>query len=328
MNKYKKYVKNVKLEINKCFSLKELNLIKLKYLGRKGEITKKIKSIKDLSVNKKKKFSIIINKVKKKIKNLFYLKKNYFNKFNFIQSNIKNDIDISLSYKEPIFGSIHIITQIINDIQSYFSNFGFSIVFGKEIESDYYNFDALNITKDHPSRNKKDTFWFNSNFLLRTQTSSVQVRAMEVCSLPIRIISSGKVYRNDSSLTHSPMFHQIEGLLIDKGISFSNLKWMMYSFLKNFFSKKIKIRFRNSYFPFTTPSAEIDIFNKNSNKWLEVLGCGMVHPNVLKNVNIDSKIYSGLAFGIGIERLTMLKYNISNIRSFFKNDLRFLKQFK
>ncbi|CAL4318967.1 Phenylalanine--tRNA ligase alpha subunit [Buchnera aphidicola (Periphyllus testudinaceus)] len=324
----KKYIKNVLLQINKCKNIYELNEIKSKNLGKKGFITKKMKFLKEMDLNKRKEFSIFINKIKKKIIKLILNKKNeLIEKFSNITLN-KSNIDITLSSKEICSGSLHIITKSIYKIQNFFSKLGCEVISGPEIESDYYNFDALNIKKDHPSRDSHDTFWFNKNFLLRTQTSSVQIRSMEVKKPPIRIVVPGKVYRNDSSLTHSPMFHQIEGLIVEKGISFSNLKWIMENFLYDFFKKVYKIRFRNSYFPFTTPSAEIDIFNNKSQKWLEVLGCGMVHPTVLKNVKINSKIYSGCAFGIGIERLIMLKYNLSNIRSFFKNDLRFLKQFK
>jgi len=185
----------------------------------------------------------------------------------------------------------------------------------------------LNIPKNHPSRDSHDTFWFDKNRLLRTQTSSMQIRIMKKEKPPIRFIFPGKVYRNDYDATHTPMFHQIEGLIVEKNINFSNLKWIIYNFLYNFFDKNISIRFRPSYFPFTTPSAEVDIITKTG-KSLEVLGCGMVHPSVLNNVNIDFRSYSACAFGIGIERITMLRYEISDIRYFFENDLRFLKQFK
>ncbi|WP_343183627.1 phenylalanine--tRNA ligase subunit alpha [Buchnera aphidicola] len=328
MNNTKKYVKKIISKINKCVNIKELNNLKLKYLGKNGSITKKIKNLKNININQRKELSISINIIKKNIIKFIFIKKNKLINLKQNKLSFKNNIDITLSSKNILSGSIHIINKSINKIQKFFSNLGCEILFGPEIENDYYNFDSLNINKDHPSRNSHDTFWFNKNFLLRTQTSSMQIRTMEIKKPPIRIIVPGKVYRNDSSLTHSPMFHQIEGLIVEKSINFSNLKWIIKNFLFNFFKKKYKIRFRNSYFPFTTPSAEIDIFHVKYNKWLEVLGCGMVHPIVLKNVNINSKIYSGCAFGIGIERLIMLKYNLFNIRSFFKNDFRLLKQFK
>ncbi|NIH41333.1 MAG: phenylalanine--tRNA ligase subunit alpha [Buchnera aphidicola (Periphyllus aceris)] len=327
MNNDKKNIENILFQINKCNNIKELEFLRIKYLGKKGSITNKINKISELPIKKRKKFSKSINIIKKIVIKHFFLKKNVLE--NSFQSSLQTkDLDFTLSSREPLFGSIHIITKVINKIQSFFIKLGCEIIFGPEIESEYYNFDALNINKNHPSRDSHDTFWFNKKFLLRTQTSSVQIRVMESKKPPIRIIVPGKVYRNDSSLTHSPMFHQIEGLIVEKNINFSHLKWIMKCFLNDFFKKKCKIRFRSSYFPFTTPSAEIDIFNKKTNKWLEILGCGMVHPNVLKNVNINSKKYTGCAFGIGIERLIMLKYDISNIRSFFINDLRLLKQFK
>ncbi|MCW5197631.1 phenylalanine--tRNA ligase subunit alpha [Buchnera aphidicola] len=328
MNDNKNYIQDIILKLNKCKSKNDLNMIRSQYLGVNGIITQKFKKLKTLDVESKKKFSIKINKIKKKILKLLFLKKNTLKETMIKNLYKNNNIDISLSSKEVNLGSVHIITYSINRIINFFSKLGFEALYGPEIESDYYNFDALNIKKNHPSRDNHDTFWFNKNILLRTQTSSMQIRTMEKKTPPVRIIVPGKVYRNDSSLTHSPMFHQIEGFIIDKKINFSNLKWIMKNFLLFFFKKKCKIRFRNSYFPFTTPSAEIDIFNEISKKWLEVLGCGMIHPLVLKKVNINPEKYIGCAFGIGIERLIMLKYNILNIRSFFKNDLRLLKQFK
>ena len=197
----------------------------------------------------------------------------------------------------------------------------------KEIEDDYHNFDALNIPGHHPARADHDTFWFDTTRLLRTQTSGVQIRTMKAQQPPIRIIAPGRVYRNDYDQTHTPMFHQMEGLIVDTNISFTNLKGTLHDFLRNFFEEDLQIRFRPSYFPFTEPCAEVDVMGKNG-KWLEVLGCGMVHPNVLRNVGIDPEVYSGFAFGMGMERLTMLRYGVTDLRSFFENDLRFLKQFK
>jgi phenylalanyl-tRNA synthetase alpha chain len=228
-------------------------------------------------------------------------------------------------YKEN--GVIHPINHSINYIKNFFSKLGFESISGFEIEDEYHNFDALNIPKDHPARNNNDTFWFDEHRLLRTQTSSMQIRIMKEEKPPIRFIFPGKVYRNDYDSTHTPMFHQVEGLIVEKNINFSNLKWIIYNFLHDFFDKNISIRFRPSYFPFTTPSAEVDIIT-NVGQSLEVLGCGMVHPSVLKNVNIDCNFYSACAFGIGIERITMLRYGISDLRSFFENDIRFIKQFK
>ncbi len=237
------------------------------------------------------------------------------------------NIDITLPGRNIVSGNFHPISNSIKDMEYFFNHLGFTTISGPEIEDEYHNFDALNISNNHPSRTNNDSFWVNSNNLLRTQTSSVQIRILEKKLPPMRIIAPGKVYRKDHSRTHSPMFHQLEGLIVDENINFSNLKEMLVNFLQYFFSEKIKIRFRPSYFPFTVPSAEIDIMD-NSNNWLEVLGCGLVHPNVLKNSGINPDKYTGIAFGIGIERLTMLKYNVDDVRLFFENNLGYLHQFR
>ena len=229
-------------------------------------------------------------------------------------------------------GSLHPITKIMNYSIDIFQALKFECVEGPEVEDDFHNFTALNIPESHPARAMHDTFYLEDGNLLRTHTSSVQIRAMREKEIPIRIIAPGKVYRKDSDITHTPMFHQIEGLYIDKDVSFSNLKSIINIFLKSFFEEEdLKIRFRPSYFPFTEPSAEVDIEyfnNKGEKSWLEILGCGMVHPNVLEMANINSSIYSGYAFGLGVERLAMLKLGISDLRLFYENDLRFLEQFK
>ncbi|CAL4318960.1 phenylalanine--tRNA ligase subunit alpha [Buchnera aphidicola] len=314
--------------IKNCWDINDLDLIRLKYLGKNGYIVKEIKKLKKMSLKEKKIFGSFINDLKKKI--IFCIKKQK-QALNILKLKKKihtNYVDVSLStiYHHNDKGSIHIITKSINKMKSFFYRLGFSLFIGPEIEDQYYNFESLNIPFNHPSRNKNDTFWINSSKLLRTQTSSMQVRIMEKYSPPIKVIIPGKVYRKDSSSRHSPMFHQLEGFIVDKNVSFSNLKWIIYEFLKDFFKKKISIRFRNSYFPFTVPSFEIDILDKNL-KWLEILGCGMIHPKILKNAKIDTEIYSGFAFGIGVERMIMLKYNLTNIKFFFKNHLSFLKQF-
>lgn len=236
-------------------------------------------------------------------------------------------IDVSLTGRREGTGGLHPVTITVNRIVKFFSELGFKVENGPEIENDYYNFDALNIPAHHPARADHDTFWFDASRLLRTQTSGVQIRTMEKQQPPLRIIAPGRVYRNDYDQTHTPMFHQVELLYIDKKANFTELKGLLHEFLQNFFEEDLQVRFRPSYFPFTEPSAEVDVMGKNG-KWLEVLGCGMVHPNVLRNVGIDPNEYLGFAAGMGVERLAMLRYNVTDLRSFFENDLRFLKQFK
>ena len=239
-------------------------------------------------------------------------------------------IDISLPSKGSSYGSVHPVSQVLDEIVNIFTQFGFEVFEGPEIESEYYNFEALNISKDHPARDMQDTFYLGQGSLLRTHTSPMQVRMMEVNEPPIKIISPGKVYRCDSDVTHTPMFHQIEGLLVDRVITFANLKGILNEFISRFFGKDIKTRFRPSYFPFTEPSAELDIEwkDKSGKKvWMEVLGCGMVNPKVFDSVRYDSAEFTGLAFGMGIERLAMIKLGITDIRYFYQNDLKFLKQF-
>jgi phenylalanine--tRNA ligase, alpha subunit len=245
-----------------------------------------------------------------------------------LNAQLENErIDVSLPGRKVEMGCLHPVSITIERVTKFFSELGFSVESGPEIESDYYNFDALNIPKHHPARADHDTFWFNPELLLRTQTSGVQIRTMQKQQPPIRIMAPGRVYRNDYDQTHTPMFHQIELLYVDKHANFTELKGLLHDFLRAFFEEDLQVRFRPSYFPFTEPSAEVDVMGKNG-KWLEVLGCGMVHPNVLRNVGIDPNEYSGFAVGMGVERLTMLRYNVTDLRSFFENDLRFLKQFK
>ena len=236
-------------------------------------------------------------------------------------------IDISLPGRNASVGTLHPVTKTIMRIRELFADMGFQVVEGPEIEDAFHNFDALNIPANHPARSEHDTFYFNPDLVLRTQTSGVQIRVMEKQQPPIRMISPGRVYRPDYDMTHSPMFHQVEGLLIDKDIHFTDLKGILYDFLLNFFEEDLEIRFRPSFFPFTEPSAEVDVKGKNG-KWLEVLGCGMVHPQVLISAGVDPKVYSGFAFGLGVERFAMLRYGVNDLRAFFENDVRFLKQFK
>ncbi|WP_425619824.1 phenylalanine--tRNA ligase subunit alpha [Buchnera aphidicola] len=323
-----KLFKEIKIDIKKTKTIVELDQIKIKYLGKKGILTEYIKNLKNFSCIDKKKYSIIINQKKQEIIKNIKQHSQYLTEM-ILETRIKKEkIDVSLPGRRCNNGCLHPITQTMNYIKNFFFTLGFQSINGLEIEDEYHNFDALNIPKNHPARNSHDTFWFDSNRLLRTHTSNMQIRIMKSEKPPIRCIFPGKVYRHDYDITHTPMFHQIEGLIVDKNITFSNLKWIIYNFLYYFFGKKVSIQFRPSYFPFTTPSAEVDIINQDTLQTLEILGCGMVHPNVLTNVNIDPNIYSACAFGIGVERMTMLRYEIYDIRSFFDNDLRFLNQFK
>lgn len=235
-------------------------------------------------------------------------------------------IDITQPARGGTRGHLHPVTMITQRMQQYFVQAGFNVATGPEVESDYYNFEALNIPSHHPARAMHDTFYFDAHYLLRTHTSPVQIRTMKESAPPIRIICPGRVYRNDSDQTHSPMFHQLEGLMVTESSTFAELKGLISEFLEAFFAKELTVRFRPSFFPFTEPSAEVDILDDNG-KWLEVMGCGMVHPQVLTNCGIDSDKYTGFAFGMGIERFAMLYYGIDDLRLFFQNDVRFLKQF-
>jgi phenylalanyl-tRNA synthetase alpha chain len=268
-----------------------------------------------------------INDAKQQAQTALNSKKTELESAKLNQQLAKETIDVSLPGRKVDNGGLHPVSITIERVTKFFSELGFSVETGPEIETDYYNFDALNIPGHHPARADHDTFWFDANRLLRTQTSGVQIRTMEKQQPPIRIMAPGRVYRNDYDQTHTPMFHQIELLFVDKKANFTELKGLLHDFLRNFFEEDLQVRFRPSYFPFTEPSAEVDVMGKNG-KWLEVLGCGMVHPNVLRNVGIDPNEYSGFAVGMGVERLTMLRYNVTDLRSFFENDLRFLKQFK
>ncbi|MEJ6754264.1 MAG: phenylalanine--tRNA ligase subunit alpha [Flavobacteriales bacterium] len=310
-------------------NLSDLEKARIHFLGKKSMLIGLMRSLSDLNGEEKASAGKNLNSVKQQINQLLSDKKISLSKSSL---NPKDAFDLSMPGKTSSIGSVHPITKIMNNAIEIFESLKFECVEGPEIEDEFHNFTALNIPESHPARAMHDTFYLENNFLLRTHTSSVQVRAMSEQNPPIRIIAPGKVYRKDSDITHTPMFHQIEGLYVDKNVSFSNLKSVINIFLKNFFEEDdLRIRFRPSYFPFTEPSAEVDIEyldSKGNKNWLEILGCGMVHPNVLEMANIDSKIYSGYAFGLGVERLAMLKLGITDLRLFYENDLRFLKQFQ
>jgi phenylalanyl-tRNA synthetase alpha chain len=329
--------KDVAAELAVAVSEEQILAVRTKYLGRKGLLTGLLRNIAQVPDDEKPVFGKRCNEVKdilnSKIEDI--LQKQSIRKKE--DSLLKEKIDVTLPGRAVRRGRIHPVIQVRREICAIFTSFGFSVVEGPEIELDYYNFEALNIPKDHPARDMQDTFYIEENIVLRTHTSPVQVRVMEKVKPPVRILSPGRVYRPDSDISHTPMFHQIEGLLVDKGISFGDLKGILTAFLKKVFGEKTTLRFRPSFFPFTEPSAEVDIRCVicggqgcrvcGQSGWLEILGSGMVDPAVFLNVGYDPKIYSGFAFGLGLERIAMLKYGISDIRLFFENDIRFLKQF-
>jgi len=318
-------------------NIKDLYKIKAIFLGKKGNLRSIMRKLPYLNAESKLYIGKRVNTLKKNIQNTIIDKENLFQLININKNSLKEKIDVTLTGQGIQIGNLHPISHIQNLIEKIFFHMGFINISGPEMEDEYHNFEALNIPKNHPARDLHDTFYLSNGFLLRTQTSNVQIHIMDKEKPPFRIITSGRVYRRDLDITHTPMFHQMEGLWIEKDINFPNLKYVIIEFLQNFFTKNIKIRFRPSYFPFTEPSAEVDIQCKNcqsygcqvckNSGWLEVLGCGMVHPNVLKNVGINPQKISGFAFGLGIERLAMLFYGIEDIRWFFKNQKSFLDQF-
>jgi phenylalanyl-tRNA synthetase alpha chain len=314
---------------------KQLNDLRIKYLGKKGLITLSLKKVGTLSPEERPEFGQLVNKIKNILKDGISSKKEELQKKPL--KNHQDSFDPTLPGERPPMGALHPITQVMDEMVDIFTFMGFEVVEGPEIESDYYNFEALNIPKDHPARDMQDTFYISDDVVLRTHTSPVQIRTMEKGKPPLRIIAPGKVYRCDSDISHTPMFHQIEGLMVDEKISFSHLKGILEIFIHEIFGKNRALRFRPSFFPFTEPSAEVDVqcilckgrgcrVCSNSG-WLEILGAGMVDPEVFKSVNYDSEKWTGFAFGMGVERIAMLKYGIDDIRLFFENDLRFLKQF-
>jgi phenylalanyl-tRNA synthetase alpha chain len=327
MDQLNQLIDQAKKDFASCSKLAELDHIKSKFLGKSGPITEAMKSLASLSPEEKPKKGAQINQVKKQIEALLETRKEEISNLELNEKLEKEKIDVTLPSRPKMEGSLHPVMNTIDEISTIFHGIGFDVADGPEIEDDFHNFTALNIPESHPARAMHDTFYVNKEHVLRTHTSPVQIRYMENNTPPIQIISPGRVYRVDSDATHSPMFHQVEGLVINEDVNFANLKGVVQSFLQSFFEdENLTIRFRPSYFPFTEPSAEIDMsWNEG---WLEIGGCGMVHPNVLKHVNIDPEMYQGFAFGLGVERLTMLKYGINDLRHFFNHDLRFLEQFK
>jgi phenylalanyl-tRNA synthetase alpha chain len=311
--------------------------VRVRFLGKKGELTALMKGMGQLSAEERPVIGALANRVKEELENLFDSRLAVVREAEISRRLARERIDITLPGRRVFAGSKHPITLVTEEVVEIFAALGFGVAEGPEVEKDFYNFEALNIPKDHPARDMQDTFYITEDVVLRTHTSPVQIRTMLRHAPPVRVIAPGTVYRRDSDLTHSPMFHQVEGFLVDKHVTFGDLKGILTAFVTQFFSEKVGIRFRPSFFPFTEPSAEVDIqcvicggtgcrVCKQSG-WLEILGSGMIDPEVFKSVNYDPEVYSGFAFGVGLERLAMLKYGVSDLRLFFENDLRFLRQF-
>jgi len=321
----------------KAADLRSLDDVRVAYLGKKGELTNLLKSLGQVDADERPKAGAKINEAKVALQEDLAARKAILEQAALSTSLLAEKVDVSLPGRRPATGGLHPVTQAMYRIEEIFTGAGYEVVSGPEVENDYYNFEALNIPSHHPARAMHDTFYFGDGTLLRTHTSPSQVHTMEKQDPPIRVICPGRVYRRDSDLTHSPMFHQVEGLVVDEGISFADLKGTVIDFLQRFFEKDLEVRFRPSYFPFTEPSAEVDVqcvhcLGKgcrvcSNTGWLEVMGCGMVHPNVLNMANIDAEVYSAFAFGFGGDRLAMLLYEVDDLRLFFENDLRFLRQF-
>ena len=315
----------------------QLDAVRVRYLGKKGEITAQLKALGKVPKEQRPQRGQAINQAKQQLGELLDKRRRELEAAGLRAQLAQETVDVTLPGRGITTGGLHPVTRTLQRIESLFVQMGFSVAEGPEIEDDYHNFEALNIPAHHPARAMHDTFYFDAHRLLRTHTSPVQIRVMEQQAPPLRIIAPGRVYRCDSDLTHTPMFHQVEGLLVDTAVSFADLKGTLYQFLRHYFEQELEIRFRPSYFPFTEPSAEADIGCVicdgqgcrvcGHTGWLEVLGCGMVHPRVFEYAKIDSEKYTGYAFGMGVERLAMLRYGVDDLRLFFENDLRFLEQF-
>ena len=324
--------------LEKATDINALEEARIKFLGKKGEMTAAMKEMRNLSAEDRPKIGALANEVRGNIEKHIEEKKAELSA-KMQEAKLKAEVvDVTMPGNAPKMGKLHPLTKVMNNLKDTFIGMGFEIAEGPEVEKDYYNFEALNIPKNHPARDTQDTFYIDENTVLRTQTSPMQVRVMEKQKPPIRVIAPGRVYRSDTvDATHSPVFHQIEGLVVDKGVTMADLKGTLEVFLKELYGEKTKVRFRPHHFPFTEPSAEADVScfacgGKGcpvckGEGWIEVLGCGMVHPKVLANCGIDPEVYSGFAFGIGLERIAMGKYDIHDLRLFFENDLRFLDQF-
>jgi phenylalanyl-tRNA synthetase alpha chain len=326
MQSLSELVKQAESEIAAASDLAALDAVRVRLLGKKGELTARLKGLSALSAEDRPLAGQEINKAKQAVQDGLNARRESLQRDALAEKLRADAIDVSLPGRGFGRGGRHPVSRAAARVEKIFRNAGFGVRTGPEIEDEFHNFTALNIPENHPARAMHDTFYFPGGNLLRTHTSPVQIRAMAAEGVPIRIIAPGRVYRCDSDQTHTPMFHQVEGLVIDRNISFANLKAALHQFVENFFEREAKLRFRASYFPFTEPSAEVDV-EWTEGKWLEILGCGMVHPEVLRNAGIDPEEFTGYAFGMGIERLAMLRYGVNDLRTFFENDLRFLRQF-
>jgi phenylalanyl-tRNA synthetase alpha chain len=324
-------------EVDAAADVASLEQVRVRYLGKKGALTERLKSLSQLPGDQRRDAGREINQAKSQLEASIGTRRDALAAEALEQRLASETIDVTLPGRGAGTGGLHPVTRTLMRVEELFRQIGFDVAEGPEIEDDFHNFEALNIPPHHPARAMHDTFYLDERWLLRTHTSPVQIRAMLAGEPPVRLIAPGRVYRCDSDVTHTPMFHQVEGLVVDRGISFANLKHVLHQFVEHFFEQSLALRFRPSYFPFTEPSAEVDIECVmcggagcrvcSGTGWLEIAGSGMVHPNVLAHVNIDSERYSGYAFGMGVERLAMLRYHVNDLRLFFENDVRFLQQF-
>ena len=331
-------VDNARSEIAAAVSLQALDALRVQYLGKSGILTERLKELGQLPAEERRAAGQVINLAKEQVQAAIQERKQLLEASELMTKLEQERVDVSLPGRGWELGGLHPVSRTLARIEALFKSAGFTVAEGPEIEDDFHNFEALNIPDHHPARAMHDTFYFSDHLLLRTHTSPVQIRTMENAKPPLRVIAPGRVYRCDSDLTHTPMFHQVEGFVVDTDVTFADLKGVLHDFLVNFFEAELKVRFRPSYFPFTEPSAEADIECVmcggkgcrvcGQTGWLEVLGCGMIHPAVFQHVNIDNERYTGYAFGMGVERLTMLRYGVNDLRLFFENDLRFLQQFR
>jgi phenylalanyl-tRNA synthetase alpha chain len=314
-------------EIDAAADLASLDAVRVAYLGKKGALTLRAKSVSQLPVAERPAAGQEINIAKQELLARLNARREALEHAALESALVGEAIDVTLPGRGMSIGGRHPVTRTMARIEEIFRGTGFGVRSGPEIEDDFHNFTALNFPANHPARAEHDTFFLPGGMLLRTHTSPVQIRSMVEEGVPIRIIAPGRVYRCDSDQTHTPMFHQVEGLVVDRGVSLANLKAVLHQFVESFFERDVELRFRPSYFPFTEPSAEVDVL-WGKGKWLEILGCGMVHPNVLESAGIDAEEFTGYAFGMGVERLAMLRYGVTDLRTFFENDLRFLRQFR